>query len=54
MSEQRWLLVALIFSGEGIGAVVAKLAGVTSWLNAKLYISAGAIFGAFVHRLTGR
>jgi|JI8StandDraft_1071087.scaffolds.fasta_scaffold568927_1 hypothetical protein len=42
------IAAAFVCSGVGLGAVIAKLAGVTSWLDAKLYLVAGFAVGALV------
>lgn len=48
MSSDRVVLVVLAAAGIGVGAMVAKFSGVTSWLDAKLYISAGLVGGVVV------
>lgn len=35
-------------SGAGLGLLVAKAVGVTSWLDAKLFIAIGVVLGLVV------
>ena len=40
MKKRYWHFLVLACAGAGLGAVIAKTVGVTSWLDAKLYIVA--------------
>lgn len=48
MSSNRvgFMIFALI--GGGVGVLVARYAGVASWLDAKLYITAGVVGGVAI------
>jgi len=50
---QRFNLAAAIFGfvGAGSGAILAKVSGVTSWLDARLYIAVGLVTGLVVSKL---
>jgi len=41
MNEGKILLLTLVLSGIGLGALAAHVAGFTSWLGAKLYMAGG-------------
>jgi len=43
LPHRGWIVLSL--SGAGVGAMAAKFNDVTSWPEAKLYISVGAAFG---------
>ncbi len=45
MSERTLIAVLLGASGAGIGVLVAKAMGITSWLDAKLFIVIGVVVG---------
>jgi hypothetical protein len=45
MTESRILSLVLVLSGIGLGALAAHVVGVTSWLDAKLYMAAGGAGG---------
>lgn len=51
MSESKILLLALVLSGIGLGALAAHVAGVTSWLDAKLYMAGGGAGGVVARAL---
>jgi di/tricarboxylate transporter len=42
MKRRHWPFLVLACAGAGLGAVIAKSLGVTSWLDAKLYIVASS------------
>ncbi|MBD9391013.1 hypothetical protein [Acidovorax sp. ACV01] len=45
MSERTLIAILLGASGGGIGVLVAKATGITSWLDAKLFIAIGVVVG---------
>jgi len=51
MTSHRVAVVVLALSGAGVGALVAHLSGVTSWLDAKLYMVAGLAGGVLVSKV---
>lgn len=51
MTESRILSLALVLSGIGLGAWAAHIAGVTSWLDGKLYMAAGGAGGVLARAL---
>ena len=46
MQTDKLTALALAAAGGAVGAIVAKLLGESSWLNAKIYIITGVVLGA--------
>lgn len=51
MTSHRVAVVVLALAGAGVGALVAHLSGVTSWLDAKLYMVVGVVGGVLVSKV---
>lgn len=56
MKTQSRTVAALLLAlaGAGIGAIVAQKQGVSSWLDAKLYLAIGAAVGIALAELLSR
>lgn len=54
MTERRVLLVVLALAGTGLGALAAHLVGVTSWLDAKVFLAIGTAVGLGAGELVAR
>lgn len=51
MTSQLVVIFSLALSGVGVGALVAHLSGVTSWLDAKSYMAVGLVGGLLVSKV---
>ena len=51
MNKQFWPFVLLMSVGAGLGAIIARVTGTESWLDAKLCIVAGAAIGGLAQHL---
>jgi len=51
MRNNKLVTVVLAASGAGCGAIAAQVVGVASWLDARLYIAAGAALGLCLSKL---
>lgn len=54
MTERHVLLALSAVAGIGLGALLAQLMGVTSWLDAKVFLVVGAAGGLWVAGLVGK
>ena len=58
MSERTLITVFLGFIGGGLGFLIARSSGVTSWLDAKLYIALGVacglVSGSAIEKIRGK
>ena len=51
MQTDKFAALALAAAGGGSGAIVAKLLGESSWLDAKMYILTGVVLGALASQV---
>ena len=54
MHSNKLAVVVLAAAGAGCGAITAKILGVTSWLDAKMYIIVGLALGLLTFKAFAR
>jgi uncharacterized membrane protein YebE (DUF533 family) len=51
MQSEKFTAIAFAAAGAGCGAITAKILNETSWLDAKMYITAGLALGLLAFKI---